>query len=250
MSIQYNDTSGKKGLLQICERNCLLGDAGITGNATLKAVFTAELNIGMDDALSIIFDVGGTWNYDDSNHTDYPIITTNLVSGQRDYSFTTDEQGNLILDIYKVMVAGPDGVYREIFPVDQQTLNNNNLNTDTFINGQNSSGTPTRYDKTANGIFLDLIPNYNSTGGLKIFINRESSYFATSDTTKKPGFDGRCHEHPAIFASYRYAKINQLSTKIDLENDLAKSEAKIRRIYGKRERDIVRRIVPNLESCK
>lgn len=31
----------------------------------------------------------GTWAFDDSNHEDLPIITTDLKTGQRDYSFLT-----------------------------------------------------------------------------------------------------------------------------------------------------------------
>ena len=75
---------------------------------------TADENLALDKVTGIIFTSSGRWQYDDTNHEDYPIITTNLTSGQRDYTFTTDEQGNLILDIYRVMVKNRDGVFYEI----------------------------------------------------------------------------------------------------------------------------------------
>jgi hypothetical protein len=234
MSLVFSNTTTKNGLIQICERNCGFEDGQISGNATRLAQFTGMLNLAYDDALSIIFKVGGLWQYDDSNHSDYPFITTNLVDGQRDYSFTTDEQGNVILDIYKVMVKDQNGRYFEIDPVDQQ----NEPDMDSFYNGDNQTGVPNRYDKTGNGIFLDLIPSYNSTAGVKLFINREASYFLTTDTTKKPGIDGLCHEYLPLKASYTYARDKGLSQVAHLEKDVMLAEQKIQQRYGRRERDI------------
>ena len=160
-------------------------------------------------------------------------MTTNLVLGQRDYTFTTDEQGNLILDIYKIMVKTESGTYQEIYPIDQQT----DVATDSLWDGQNNNGVPYRYDKTANGIFLDAIPSYNSTNGLKIFINREGSYFTTSDTTKKPGFAGIFHEYIALYPSYLYAMRNALPNKNDLKRDIEEMETKIQQHYRDRSKD-------------
>lgn len=233
MSIVYSNTSSKNGLLQLIERNLKLGDGGITGNTTRKAEFTADINITLDKVWDTILPNMGTWQLDDSNHTDYPIITTNLVSGQRDYSFTTDEQGNIILDIYKIMVADSSGVYFEIFPVDVQSQSE----TLGFYDGQNKTGKPTRYDKTANGIFLDLIPSYNYTNGLKIYINREASYFTTSDTTKKAGFAGIFHEYLALRPSYMYAYRNGLKNVNILKQEMLEMEQAIENHYANRAKD-------------
>lgn len=196
---------------------------------------TRDINIALDRVFALIFQVGGTWQFDDSNHTDYPIITTNIVSGQRDYPFTTDEQGNLILDIYKVMVADEDGLFREITPVDQQSYAPSN-----YTDGLNTQGQPNSYDKTANGIFVDPIPNYNSTGGLKVFINREGSYFTTSDTTKKAGFAGLFHEYLALRPSYQYAFRNSLANTSVLKSEMLEMENAIMDYYKAREKDVVK----------
>ncbi len=215
----------------LIKRNC-----GISSDNTVAypvADMTADENLAIDRVFDLIFKSSGRWQFDDSNHTDYPFITTNLVLGQRDYTFTTDEQGNLILDIYKVMVKTESGIYQEIYPIDQQT----DVATDSLWDGQNNNGVPYRYDKTANGIFLDAIPSYNSTNGLKIFINREGSYFTTSDNTKKPGFAGIFHEYIALYPSYLYAMRNALPNKNDLKRDIEEMETKIQQHYRDRSKD-------------
>ena len=121
----------------------------------------SNVNDGIDSFHSIVFDVGGKWQYDDSNHNEYPILTTDIHAGQRDYSFTEDSEGNLLLEVHKVLVATEDGIFQELTPVDQQS----DPGMDNFWDGYDATGVPYRYDKTANGIFLDPIPDYQANGG-------------------------------------------------------------------------------------
>lgn len=209
---------------------------------------TADENLAIDEVFEVIFPAGAKWQFDDSNHTDYPIITTNLEANKRDYTFTTDEQGNLILDVYKVMVkTSASGEFTEIKAVDQQS----DEDMRSFYSGANTTGIPTRYDKTANGIFLDCIPSYNSTGGLKVFINREGSYFTTSDTTKKPGFAGLFHEFIALSPSVRYCKRNKMFDLSDrYERDIEKMKIAIRNHYTSRDRDTKKRLQVTRENNK
>lgn len=237
--------------MQLIERNCGFNDGDITGNVTRMAQFTGDVNLAIDEILGFMFPLGGKWQLDDSNHVDYPFIETDLISGQRDYTFSTDGSGNVVLDIYKVMVRGRDGIYREIEPQDQQSDGKSS-----FYDGQNETGEPTRYDKTGNGIFLDLIPNYNwrtaqeGQKGLKIFINREASYFTTSDTTKKLGFAHLFHEYLALRPSYQYAYRNSLPTLKTLDYELQKMTKAIKEYYGGREKDIKNRMTPNYQNNK
>ena len=228
MSLQFSDSSLKAGIVEMI-------DSTVKSNSTSYPLTekTRDINLALDRVFALIFQVGGTWQFDDSNHTDYPIITTDLVSGQRDYSFTTDENGNLILDIYKLMIADENGLFFEVLPVDQQ-----GKPPFTMIDGQNTTGQPFFYDKTANGIFLDPIPNYNSTGGIKVFINRTGSYFATTDTTKKPGFNGLFHEYLALRPSYQYALRNSLANMNVLKAEMIEMENAIMDSYKARERDV------------
>jgi hypothetical protein len=232
--------SGVAGIIQTID------DTVGTNNTTYPiANKTRDINLALDKVFSLIFQVGGTWQFDDSNQTDYPIITTDIVSGQRDYSFTTDGSGNLVLDIYKVMVADENGIFFEVFPTDQQ--GNTPLS---MTDGQNTQGSVLTYDKTGNGIFLDLIPNYNRTDGLKIWINRTGSYFTTTDTTKKPGFAGLFHEYLVLRPSYMYAVRKGLSNANQLKAEMLEMEKEIQDHYKSRERDVVKTLVGRSNNYK
>lgn len=244
MSLQFNDTTTRKGIIQHIEKECGFNYGDISGNTELLKDFTADVNLALDDYIELAIKSSGSWQFDDSGHEDYPEITTDIVSGQRDYSFIADEQGNLILDIYKVFAKDEQGTYREITPVDKQ---DGGFSTIGFNDGLNTTGVPDRYDKTANGILLDLIPSYNSEDGLKVLINREGSYFVYTDTTKKPGVPGIHHEYFALKPSLRYARINLTSQRIsELEKaviDFEGSErlrlvGKIREYFGQRQKDV------------
>ena len=250
MKIPFSNTTLKNGLIQICERNCGFADGGISGDTTLLPQFTADINLAVDEVFGFMFPLGGTWQLDDNNHGDYPFIYTSIVSGRRDYTFDTDEQGNVILDIYRVMAADSTGVFRELQAVDQQSLNSNQEDTNSLIDGQNLTGTPTRYDKTGNSIFLDLIPNYNYSNGLKVFINREAYHFLSTDTTTSVGFAHLFQEYFALAASYRYAYRKLLGNKADLEKEMLKMRQAIMDYYGSREKDAPGRLIANVENTE
>ena len=254
MSIQFSDSSGPSGIIQRIELELGFEYGYISRNPTRLKEWTSEINLTHDETLAMIFACGGTWQFDDSNHGDAPTITANLVSGQRDYAFTTDEDGHIVLDIYRVMIKTPQGLYVDLTPADQQEPNTN-LG---FVDGQNLTGTPIKYDKTANAILLDLIPNYNSTGGIKVFINREGSYFLTTDSTKKPGIDGRLHEIYVVGPCAKYAGRKSLSNyndlarrKIALVGDVVTdTKGMLQKIYGSRQRDVKGVISPRVENTR
>lgn len=233
MSLVFSNTTTKAGIIQRIEKHCGFQYGDISGNTARLATATADVNLAIDKVLATVFQVGGTWQFDDNNHADHPIITTNIVSGQRDYNFVSDELGNLILDIQKVFVADSNGLFREITAVDVPSGAPNN-----YWDGLSTGGQPNTYEKNGNGFFLDPIPNYNRTNGLKVYISREGSYFTTSDTTKKPGFAGLFHEYLAIRPAYFYALDNTLSNKDSLEKEMLKLEAGIENYYKAREKDV------------
>jgi hypothetical protein len=244
MSLAYSDTTNKDGIIQQLEQT-LFGmdaDAKISGNSTLLAQFTGLINQAVDRAFAIIFQADGRWQFDDRNHTDYPIITTNIVSGQRDYTFTTDGSSNLILEVHKVAIlpSATATVYQEIEPED--------IKDRTFspyvANDTSATGTPIGYDKMANAIFLDPIPDYSATNGLKVYISREGNYFTTSDTTQMPGWAGLFHEYCVLNPAYKYAYRNNLSNAPALRDEMLMMEEAMKKYYGKRAQDERAQITP------
>lgn len=237
MSLQFSNPTLKSGICELIDKR--IGTSTASYPVSDKV---SDINLSLSEFNLLALQSSGKWQFDDSNQLDYPIITCDLNANQRDYSFLLDGSGNLILDIYKVMIANPAGVYYDLLPTDMQS----DRFDQSFYDGLNIQGSPIKYDKTANGIFLNVVPNYTITGGIKIFFNRETTFFVSTDTTKMPGFAGTLHEYLVVKTAYRYAASNSLPqaggrlrngsyTGLALEvNDW---EQKIQDYYGQRAKD-------------
>jgi hypothetical protein len=202
-----------------------------------------DINIAQDEVWSEALKNNG-WNVDDFSQNDYPIITTDIVASQRDYSFILDSSGNRILDIYKVLVKDSStGLYKEIKPVDAQSIAPT-----TMLDGADTEGVPTCYDKTGNGILLDLVPSTSITAGLKVLVNREPTYFTASDTTKVSGIDPLCQDYLYLKPSYERCRDTGRDNAQALFRDMQISWEKVKARYGGRERDIVRRMTPMYQN--
>lgn len=265
MSLVFNDTTTKHGIVQEYEKECGYEYGDVSNDPNKLLALVSGANLAFDDYLSLAFGSDSTWPMDDSNFSDYPIITTDLVAGQRDYPFVTDQTGNLILEIAKVFVKqSAAGAYVEASPVNVSAGSDQPQNLrgaasgllyygglTGFTNGLNVQGTPNRYDKLANGIFLDPIPNANIPGGLKVYINREPSYFTAADTTKKPGVPGLHHRYfvlkPAVDYARRNGTNNYATLKAELEDFEGNEETgvigKIQRYFARRAKDVLPRMV-------
>lgn len=243
MSISFNRASDTlNGLVQGFEKE-IGADAGyISGNTNRLKEFTAGVNQAFDDYVYLALKSSGKWQFDDSNQTDYPVIYTNIVSGQQDYTFLTDESGNLVLDILKVSIlnSASDTVYHDLEPIDQQSQDSG----DPWAES-GATGIPRSYDKTANGFIFDVTPNYSATNGLKVGINREASYFTYTDTTKKPGVPGLHHRYFYLKPALDYARRNNLANYNLIREEVVSFEGdeekgiigSIERYFSRRARD-------------
>lgn len=250
MSIQFNDTTNRKGLVQLFEREIGANFGDVSGNTNRLKDFTADCNLALDKYLSIASSASGTFEVDDTNHTDYNIIYTTITSGQQDYSFLTDENGNMILDIEKVMILPSSTAtqYVELEAVNELSPENVGI-----INENGATGVPNAYAKRANAIFFEVTPNYTKARGIKIFISRESSSFTYTDTTKKAGYP-YYQEYFYLKPSYEEARRNNLATLprlekliLDLEGDPQTGRiGHIARAYSKREKDVRKKFTPKL----
>lgn len=252
MSIQFNDVTNYKGLVQFYEKKLGFPRGFVSGDTDRLKEFTADVNVAIDDFMALAIPASGTWQYDDTSTLEsdgittrkYPIIKANLILGQRDYTFTADQQGNLILDIFKVMIlpSATSVLYQEIYPIDAQASGDwSDISTE-----NTATGTPYQYDKTANGIILDKLPSYNATLGLKIYVNREGSYFLYTDTTKLPGVPGILHAYFFLNPALNYAQRNSLAIAggrlrngafTGMLSEVNEFEKRITDYFGQREKD-------------
>ena len=238
---QFSDLTNYNGVIQSLEVNAY-GESGlgqISGNTTKLKLATVDVNDALDDYTYLAIENSGTWQWDDPNHTKYPTIKANIVATQRDYSFTVDEQGYYILDIYKIAIlqSATATLYEELEPVDVQSDDNT-----AYKFNDTATGVPAKYDKTANGIIFDVIPNYNATGGLLVYINREANHFLSSDTTKVPGVPVFHVDYLCIRAAERYARRNSLATYAGLRLERLERERDVKAYFGSRQKDVRKKL--------
>jgi hypothetical protein len=182
------------------------------------------------------------FQWDDTNHTKLPEGTTALTSGQSDYSFLTDEQGNQIITLTGISILR-DGKYVALAVADR-----NDPDYDALSFGQ-TSGNPTSYDKIADNIIrLDCKPTSTVASGLKFFFQRSPSYFAATDTTKTPGFAPMLHRGFIIASAYDGALTLGLENLNALSAEMQKEEFKMIEYFGRRNNDEVRRMVASAHS--
>lgn len=232
-------------LITLIDDNC---GTNSTSYPTAKKV--VDMNTALDRVWSIILQASGLWHFDDTNYTDQPVITANLVSGTRKYAFSADSNSNLLLEIYRVMIANPSGVFYDLQQVDQNRANFESIG---FVDGQDTQGQPSKYNKTGSYIYLDSVPNYSITNGIKVFIDREASYFTVLDTfynTKKPGFAGIFHEYLALYPAFQFCRRKGLQQTNNLYISVKEMEEKIEEFYSKRNKDQDTRIIPKFRSSK
>lgn len=156
---------------------------------------TLSVNIWLDKVFSWILQADKRWSFDDNNQSDLPVGTIDLVANQRDYGLSAAT----ILNLLKVACKDSSGNYRILTPLDLDDITAKDV-----IEQRGSAGTPTRYIKHGNAIYLDPKPSYASTAGLRLFFQRNTVPFTTADTTAVPGFAKPFHDILAMGAAYDY----------------------------------------------
>lgn len=194
----YNNTTDKNGIIQEIERLTDLGIGTISGDTDRLKEFTTYANEGLDDIWSTIYRSCGNWQWDDSNQSDLPQATTDVVSGTGKYAIPTEA-----LTIQRVCIKDTAGIWRDLYPITKEEMP---IPPDEFYK---TNTLPRFYRLTGDTIELKAAPNFNSTGGLKIYFDRASSEFAYNDTTKTPGFASPFHGLISFFASIFWMKIKQ-----------------------------------------
>lgn len=192
--MQFSDTSDEQGLIQ--DITDLTGAS--VNEYTLKAR-TRSINEWSRKVLAKILTSQDEWDFDDSNHTDLPILTTNIVSGQRDYGLPLSSEG--MLQIKSVEVSDGSKFYLAK-PIDkaEQNVAVSNDSIDEFYDKSEP-----KYDLQYGSLFIYPKPDANVTAGLKVWINRDISPFVSTDTTKVPGFDPVFHRILSYGAAYDWA---------------------------------------------
>ena len=226
MSLVFNSDADGQDLVSEVLRICNTD----TNSYPLKDI-TRRANAALDHFAYLAFMANGLWEFDDLNNTsDIPVGVTDLVSGQYDYSFATD-----VLLPEKVFCKDSSGLWQELLPVDITNSKDTSKNLWTLPSG--NTGSPTAYDKISNSLLLDPVPNYNSSGGLKVVFQRGPSYFVSTDTTKKPGIPSIFHMYLARYTALPFLIDNTKGNKNDVADLITVDEIAIQNFYAARGKD-------------
>ena len=226
MSIPFSEAVNNSGIVQQV-RSMERVDAN--QYPTYKIVNSA--NNWLDKVAGYAIGADQHFQWDDTNHTKLPEGTTTLTSGQSDYSFLTDEQGNSIVTLTGVSVL-IGTIYQPLIEIDRSDDAYDATSFGQFL------GVPTYYDKIADNIIrLDYKASTTTALGLKFFFQRTPSYFVAGDTTKAPGVSPLLHRGFVIAAAYDCALSLGLANLNSLGVELQKEEKKMMDYFTRRNND-------------
>lgn len=189
------------------------------------------INNAYERVASLILQADGRWQWDDTNFTtDFPIATTDVASGQNDYTIATTH-----LRILRVEVANSSGTFtrlEQFDPADKLTESLTQFATNT--------GTPTHYDVLGNSVVLYPKPNYNYTAGVKVYFQRGPDLFTSGQVTtgtKLPGFSSLYHDLIPLWVAYNYALDNSQPTANGYLTEILRKEDSLKLDYSRRNKD-------------
>ena len=174
-----------------------MGDANISGNATLLKQFTVLINQAYNKVVGWIIEAQGKWQFDDSNYTDFGEAVTTLVADQYDYTLpgaSAVANFSTFLRLIGVYIKDLSGNYIEL--------------TEDGFNGENlQEGMPSAYKVVGNSLILNAKPTstyVTLTQGLLVKIQRIPDQFVSTDTTQQPGLPATYHPTITYLASHAW----------------------------------------------
>lgn len=185
-----------------------------------------RVNSALEELVSMIINADGTWQYDDTNYTDSPVGTGNLVEGQEAYTFAADY---LQVEAIEVLDTASPATYRRLKPLDKGELGD--LSTEEYFGltsaGNPQTGFPEYFDQVGDTFRLYPAPTstvVTLTAGVKVYFKRTASIYTSAEVTtgtKEPGLPSTHHVLLAYMAavpycmSYKKDRVAWLEKKID-----------------------------------
>lgn len=195
----------------------------VDANQWLISKIVASVNNYLDLVTGYAIGADRRFQWDNTNQTDLPIGTTNLIANQANYSFLTDEDGNQIVTLTRIDIQDPNGVWRQLKLIDQTDITGFGLDS--------TLATPTLpmyYDKIADNIIrLYPAPATSVTAGLKFYFQRTSPYFTAASTTQTTGFSALLDRGFIVAAALDGAGVLGLQTLSYLEGEMTKESQKM-----------------------
>jgi len=235
--MEYNDETNYLGICQ--DINQHLGFSMTDTSSYPIEDKTRNVNEWYRKANTWIWQATGTWEYDDSNYTDFPIATADLVDAQQDYALPTTAQ-----KIDRVEVLDSEGSYHLIKPLDKGQIKGSSMS-----EFYKEDGFPAYYDLVGASVFLYPAPaagDVTTTAGLKLYFTRDISVFTSSSTTTEPGFARPFHRILSLGAALDYAIGRKMWDRVNpIKREIKELKVELQEFYGNRHRDMKARVRPD-----
>lgn len=232
--MQFSDTTNLNGIIQRCEDYTGIGNTNISGDANTLKKFTANINEGLYDIICEIIKAQDGIDWDDQNHSDYPIGTAALTTN-RDYTLPASLG---LLKIKRLDITWDGTTWYQASTIDSGQMKHALGNADD--EDSNYSLTEPRFDPKANGFWLyprATTAQVAAGAKFRIEFTREFDEFTSSDTTQEPPVDRQFHDLVAIAASLKWAVIKDQVRAQNLKTLFDEGIGRLSTHYGRRNDD-------------
>ena len=210
--------------------NNVLDELSITIDQFPLTKIARAANRSLERMSYIIMKSDSNAQWDDTNHTDFPIASINLVEGQRAYSILEDESQIEILKLLTVSVSDENDNWSDIEVVD--------IRDDKAIGlrlRDTDNGTPTVADWQGDSLFLDPAPDYAKVKGMRLYFQRSPKLFTSTDTTEEAGFAKIFHDYIVQHVCERWAKSKDQQKFLNFKTQRMEMEQDIEDYFGDRD---------------
>ena len=240
----FSDTTNKAVLIQRYERYTELGDGVVSGDTDLLKQATVDINETIYDLTNQIILMDDNFEWDDPYKSDYPIATTPLVAGQRDYQFDSIS----FLKLKRVDVSWDGSRWYRATPFDSGAYSEGMGNDDAVDN--NFYRDNPQYDPKAFGFWLyprATADDVANGGKIRIEYQRAYTEFSHTDTSSQPPIDRPFHDLIAVGSALRYPGLADRQYN-KLTNMYQAGLSDLTRHYGTRNEDFTLTFNPQIED--
>lgn len=208
-----------------------------------------DINEWYQKVVSMILEAQDDTDFDDQRNTNYPIVTTAMVAGQRDYAMPVSDS---VLKIKRVDITYDGSNYFRATPFDDGATYwgmGNATNEDANMIKQ-----APMYDIKYNSLFiypLAVASDVSAGATIRVEWERNITPFTSSDYTTDPndstvipGFDAPFHMMLAWGAAYEFAVAQNLPQQKIWAQMLVDWEQRIRTAYGRKDLDTMLALRP------
>lgn len=192
---------------------CTLADKQVKTDDTDFPLEDKALYASMGERLVMawIFSVYGGWIYDSSGNTDFPSATSTLTANQVDYTLPD------LMDLKGVSIKlNGSSTWNKLTAITLEEIQGMGYAESEF---ERIASQPLYYRPLGNSVKIYPAANYTQAASIEVQFTRNSVGFASTSTTKTPGFASMFHEAIATFMAMKYAEVNTLDSAVTLRRD-------------------------------